>query len=442
MPQTSQDKADAETLLSSVIADPKLYGLVSYIKPVDLDDYKHQAIWAAITATLQSGGAISPQSLNAVDPNIDPAEIIRLGRASPRNPEACRKAARRISDLHRALQAADILAKAAGDIRQAHARETAGEDNQNWLTIFGQATRAASKLTASAHVTPASVIESRVISLVTDTKTNAGKPIPTGIRALDKYLSGGLRGGNLIAIGAQTKVGKTVLAASISHNLEVNGVPHEFITLERRQEDIERLKLARRLGVKGFEFLSLPPFAFENLAPLDRTCLYYHIPGLSIEEICAELRYQAFANGCRVGIIDYYQLIGGRGPKESPDAHMTRVAQMLQQTGVDTNMALIVTVQLNEYGVPIISSAIRNAANLYLVVQRDRGASDAYLETHASNIGPEHDIGSIGNYSLVLDPIGPAFRDPIKEQGTLTPAQHKPTAYPAENSSRYVPQRQ
>src|ERR1039458_1679526 len=112
----SPDNRDADTLIGSVIAESRLFSDVSYIKPMDFQARGHQLIWSAITATLRSGGLLTPQSLAALDPNLDPDELLHVARQAPHNPEACRMAARRISDLRRAAEAADILSKAATDI--------------------------------------------------------------------------------------------------------------------------------------------------------------------------------------------------------------------------------------------------------------------------------------------------------------------------------------
>src|SRR3546814_3477417 len=66
------------------------------------------------------------------------------------------------------------------------------------------------------------------------------KPISTGLASLDYVLHGGLHLGLLTGIFARYKHGKTLLTATIAHNLERQGIPTQVITLERREGDLER----------------------------------------------------------------------------------------------------------------------------------------------------------------------------------------------------------
>lgn len=74
--------------------------------------------------------------------------------------------------------------------------------------------------------------------------------MPTGIARLVAFLGGGLWRATLLAIGAQTKVGKTVLLATISHDLEhaAEPVPRLVVTLERSAAAFTRLKLTGGCG--------------------------------------------------------------------------------------------------------------------------------------------------------------------------------------------------
>src|SRR3546814_11085578 len=75
------------------------------------------------------------------------------------------------------------------------------------------------------------------------------KPISTGLASLDYVLHGGLHLGLLTGIFARYKHGKTLLTATIAHNLERQGIPTQVITLERREGDLERFIAARCLNV-------------------------------------------------------------------------------------------------------------------------------------------------------------------------------------------------
>src|SRR3546814_2679343 len=69
------------------------------------------------------------------------------------------------------------------------------------------------------------------------------------LASLDYVLHGGLHLGLLTGIFARYKHGKTLLTATIAHNLERQGIPTQVITLERREGDLERFIAARCLNV-------------------------------------------------------------------------------------------------------------------------------------------------------------------------------------------------
>ncbi|MFX5510406.1 hypothetical protein ABTD49_21500, partial [Acinetobacter baumannii] len=79
---------------------------------------------------------------------------------------------------------------------------------------------------------------------------------------------------------------KTVLATTLSYNLELAECSHVFITAERHEDQIEKMKMARTLEVPGAE-LTRNPAKLKDLDttfdPLDvpkRCCHYFHKPGL------------------------------------------------------------------------------------------------------------------------------------------------------------------
>lgn len=157
-------------------------------------------------------------------------------------------------------------------------------------------------------------------------------PLPTGIARLDEFLSGGLRPAVVLALAGQTKVGKTVMLATISHNLEhrTPPVPHLLVTLEQSAEEIACLKLARRIGVRADALDALDDDTMDRFRALPRVsgaCRVMHSPGATIEDIEAEATYHVRANGAAAVLVDYLQLTGGRQQRENDEQHMTRVAQ-------------------------------------------------------------------------------------------------------------------
>lgn len=405
------DGADADILVGSVLDAPRLFAEVSYVKATDFREEFHQTAWAAVGMTLRAQGVVTVASIMAIAPKLDAGRLHDVAARAPRSPEACRLAARRLADRRRAMEASAILSLAARDIKQIAEEPMlqmdAGDDvaASSWAARLSEAYRDCIALTASSQVVNASHVEARIRGR----KRTPEKPIPTGMACLDEYLRGGMLPGQMIGIAAQSKIGKTTLVTTISHNAELAGIPHLFATLERTGENIEELKMGRRLGCRGFDLKDVPDSEYAALTPMRRVCEYMHKPGATVEDVRSEILYQVVTNGIKLAIIDYLQVLKSRNPKENPDAHITRASQILQQTAIEGGIPIVVTVQNNELGFPMLSGAMKNAANAYFVLQRDRGSADAYLETYASNIGDEVNIGRINAPSLKLVPAGPHF---------------------------------
>lgn len=64
--------------------------------------------------------------------------------------------------------------------------------------------------------------------------------IPTGLRALDDRLDGGMRPGELIVIGARPRMGKSALALSIAANVAMKDRVVGFFSMEMPRDQVVR----------------------------------------------------------------------------------------------------------------------------------------------------------------------------------------------------------
>jgi len=67
---------------------------------------------------------------------------------------------------------------------------------------------------------------------------NASECYPTGIRALDRRIAGGLRRGNLFLLGGGEGAGKTTFALQVARNMAIQGVDVVYVCYEHSEEEL------------------------------------------------------------------------------------------------------------------------------------------------------------------------------------------------------------
>lgn len=170
----------------------------------------------------------------------------------------------------------------------------------------------------------------------------AEDPIPTGVKALDKALEGGLCGGSLYFIGADSSIGKTTLALQVADNIAESKRPVLFVTIEQRARELVSKSLSRIMRVNNGEErkddvssidLIRPKmrnkWGFRNMELLQASEIYSQriAPFLGIMETeekptVEEIRKAAVAMAAKHGeppviFIDYLQLL--KAPSEYDD---------------------------------------------------------------------------------------------------------------------------
>ena len=384
---------DEEIIVATIMEDPRLMKSVGGLKPADFSDPDMASVWRAILSLNASGRPVTVDAVTQIV-DIDEMRFAEVISLEARGYDLMKRAVAQITGVRQAQRAAEILKTAKDKIDRLIADPAM--DVGQWSTILAEAYR--NGLLTNGGT--ASRNAASVRQFVRQSQQQNKSRIITGIDCIDKFLGGRMPAPSLTAISAQTKVGKTTLATSISYNMELAGIRHAFITMERSEEEIELMKIARGLGLTGVmlrndpDLLNNADMVDDPLNSGERTCHYYHKPGLTLEDIRVEIARLVMVEKIEVVILDYWQLIQSN-LKEPGKGHLVRTAQGLQQIVTEHNLVGIVTVQLTDYGVTNEEVAMKNAANLFLALHRDRASPLGYFVTHANNLGPEVDIGSI-----------------------------------------------
>lgn len=185
-------------------------------------------------------------------------------------------------------------------------------------------------------------------------KTNGKlRGVPTGYRDLDNKLAG-LQDSNLIILAARPGMGKTSFALNLAMHAAVNvGIPVGIFSLEMSQEElVDRLLVSQadidawrlktgKLDEKDYDRLS---HAMGVLA--EAPIFIDDTPGISLSEIRTKSRRLQAEHGLKFIIVDYLQLIKGRG-QENRAQEVSEISQGLKNLARELKVPVLSLSQLN-----------------------------------------------------------------------------------------------
>lgn len=244
-------------------------------------------------------------------------------------------------------------------------------------------------------------------------------PYSTGMSRLDKAMGGGLFPGFTYGFGARKKVGKTILAGTLSYNLDQAGVRHLFIAGEMGGKQIHQRLLARHAGVsnaafrlKGMQNGKFLEGVGDFGANRGRNILYQNAPGLTFDDLKQYMSRAVYRLKVKGVILDYWQLVGGAQPRESEAKHLDRVAQWIADFCREHGIWSVVFAQINQDGNTRGGEGLRLACDqMYQIHRPEDNPANVWVEmmdtryTEWMNIGSETDPG----WQLVSE--GPYFRE-------------------------------
>ena len=245
------------------------------------------------------------------------------------------------------------------------------------------------------------------------------KPISTGIPLLDQAMGGGMMPGYTYGFIARKKVGKTVLASTISSNLNYSGIRHLFVCGEMGMKQIHQRVLARRAKIDPSKFRGLgSPHDRQWMSDVANVvyddpgnCLYHNAPGMSFHSLKQGYLEAVCCKKVQVVILDYWQLVGGKGKGQSTAEHLDEVAQWLADTGRRYEVANIIMAQANQEGNTRGSEGLKLACDqAYQIHRPDTSLPGVWLEMEETRYTPWQNIGSEEDHPLQMNPQGPWFQ--------------------------------
>lgn len=248
-------------------------------------------------------------------------------------------------------------------------------------------TRAATEATSSKDRLSLKDSKSVSVDICEDMKSDV-VPYSTGLKKLNEAMGGGIYTGKSYGFAARKKVGKTSLAATISHNLNVAGVRHLFICGEMSAKEIHQRVLARVTNSFTGAFRSDygDSAAFRTkiakaTLEMPKNTLYSDSAGITFDELKAIVTLAHEQHQIKGFILDYWQLVGGKAKNQSTAEHLDEVAQWIADISRKMGIWSITFAQINQEGNTRGGEGIRLAFDqLYELKREDLSQPFASLE--------------------------------------------------------------
>lgn len=186
--------------------------------------------------------------------------------------------------------------------------------------------------------------------------------MPEGLktyRGIDTALNGGLRGGNLIVIGARPAVGKSALALNLllAASLRNHDFTGDLFSLEMRNEENRNRMLAYETGIPVSKFHNVKKrLSDEDKAKARKVMQDFTHMGIqfydnfkSPSQIVAQIRSRALAakRGHYLAVVDYLQLLHTERRLESRVLEVGEITRTFKVLTNELDIPIILLSQLN-----------------------------------------------------------------------------------------------
>jgi|LSQX01.1.fsa_nt_gb replicative DNA helicase len=254
--------------------------------------------------------------------------------------------------------------------------------------------------------------------------------VPTGFVDLDKKTAG-LHPADLILVAARPAMGKTSFALNVAQHAAIHAkVPVAIFSLEMSREQLvnrllwsEALVDSQKIRTGSLEDEDWPRIA-EAIGPLSEAPIYIDdTPGISVVEIRAKCRRLKLEKNLGLIVIDYLQLMQGRGRTENRQQEISEISRSLKILAKEINVPVITLSQLSRAPEartdhrPILSDlresgAIEQDADIVMFLYRDeyynpetekKNICECILAKHRNGPTGAVDLLWIGEYTKFVN---------------------------------------
>ena len=243
--------------------------------------------------------------------------------------------------------------------------------------------------------------------------------IPTGFTDLD-YKTAGLQNSDLVLIAARPGMGKTAIALNIAQYAAVQRhVPVAIFNLEMSKDQLVNRMLCSEVMVDSQKMRTgkLEDDDWNKiaqaLAPLSEAPIYIDdTPGITVMDIRSKCRRLKLEKNLGLVVIDYLQLMQGRGKTENRQQEVSEISRSLKILAKELNVPVVTMSQLSRGPEsrtdhrPMLSDlresgAIEQDADIVMFLYRDDYYNpDTEKKNIAEVIIAKHRNGSTGTIEL------------------------------------------
>jgi replicative DNA helicase len=193
-------------------------------------------------------------------------------------------------------------------------------------------------------------------SRIEELTKNKGKivGVPTGFRDFDMRTSG-LNDSDFILIAARPSMGKTSFAINIAQNAAVRyQVPVAIFSLEMSKEQLVQRMLSSESNIE-LQKIRTGELTEEDwvklvhaATPLSQAPIFIDdTPGISAMEVRSKARRLKMEHDIGLVVIDYLQLMSGRGKAESRQQEVSEISRSLKALARELNLPVVALSQLS-----------------------------------------------------------------------------------------------
>jgi replicative DNA helicase len=237
----------------------------------------------------------------------------------------------------------------------------------------------------------------------------SGKVTPTGFKTLDSVMDGGMESGKLYCFAGPEKSGKTMFAGTVSGNLNLMGHKHLYVAMEMGAADIE-IRQHGRYSQTYYKKLKEP-----NYDLIKNNVIYSDAAGITWTELQQKMTLAVHKHKVEGVIIDYWQLIKGRNPKETEEYHLREVAQGLADFAKKNKIWVLLLAQVNKQGDVFAGNGLNKACHILISLNNLSSPREQeggrWLKMLVSRATPMRDLGDENNPYLQIDGNGPFMRE-------------------------------
>jgi replicative DNA helicase len=375
-------------LLGILAAYPTAFGKVDGLTAEHFSEDLHRIIFTAMIEKISDGGGVSPVALRPVIGDTATKYLAKCvgftGTQGVANISVL------VDEIIKAHHVRILLQKCA-EARSWLEAETPALASA--VSLLRAGTDAALNATEGGKFHDAASV---TLAIVADLQNNV-RPYATGLSYLDEAMSGGLYPGKAYGFAARKKVGKTILAGTISHNLNMAGVKHLFICGEMGEREIHQRVMGRHLGLYssafrgGYDRALLAAKLKTAAREMPKNAIYLDAPGITFERLKEAVAMAHLKYGITGFILDYWQLVGGKQGRDSEANHLQDVAQWIAEIGRKLGIWSVTMAQINQDGNTRGSEGMRLAFDQVYQIHPIAGA------------GGEPDISNPGRWLEMMD---------------------------------------